>query len=181
MKTIASALLALCLSTLTASAQFQNTSSANRPTPPAPTSPIPPALLNSKTVFISNAGGPSGLFPHPFSGAPDRGYSQLYAAVKGWGRYALVDDPTNADLIFQIDLTAPVGAAKGSKQYGASDPLPEFHLIVYQRSTHVILWALSQSIEGAFVQKTHDENFDAALATLTSDLKALVAAPTPTP
>jgi hypothetical protein len=32
------------------------------------TAPVPPALGVAKTVFISNAGADSGLFPHPFSG-----------------------------------------------------------------------------------------------------------------
>ena len=172
----------LCLCTLPATAQFAtNTSSANRPSPPSQTSPIPAPLLHAKSVFISNAGGASGLFPQPFTGTPDRAYSEFYAAVQKWGRYAIVDDPANADLVFQIELDAPIGAAKGSKEYGAADPLPELHLVVYQRSTHYVLWALTQSIDLAYRQKTHDRNFDDALALLVSDLKAVVAPQPPTP
>ncbi len=54
--------------------------------PPSPLlAPVPPALLNAKTVFVSNAGADSGLFPHPFSGDPDRPYNQFYAAMQSWG------------------------------------------------------------------------------------------------
>jgi hypothetical protein len=179
MKIVFAALLLFSLGTLSASAQFDNTSSANRPTPPSANSPIPPPLLTAKSVFISNAGGASGLFPQPFSGGPDRGYAQFYAAVKAWGKYTIVDDPAKADLVFQIKLAAPVGAAKGSKEYGAADPLPEFELVIFQQSTHYILWALTESIDVAVLQKTHDKNFDLALGTLVSDLKQVVLRPLP--
>ena len=44
---------------------------AQEPTPVA-IAPVPSLLLSAKKVFISNAGADSGLFPHPFSGDPDR-------------------------------------------------------------------------------------------------------------
>ena len=178
MKSLAAVFL-FCLAIIPANAQFANTSSANRPNPPSANAQIPPELLTGKTVFISNAGGASGLFPEPFTGAPDRASTQFYAAMKSWGRYTLVDSPSSADLVFQIELTAPVGAAKGSKQYGASDPLPEFHLVLFDRPAHYILWALTESIDVAYRQKTHDRNFDDALGTLVSDLKSLVLRPLP--
>ena len=68
--------------------------------------PIPPALLSATKVFISNAGADSGLFPHPFTGDPDRVYNQFYANVVSWGRYQLVATPAEADLIFEVQLTA---------------------------------------------------------------------------
>jgi hypothetical protein len=38
-----------------------------------------------------------------------------------------------------------------------------FHLVVYDGKTHYILWAVTSSIEIAYLQKTHDKNFDTAL------------------
>ncbi len=35
---------------------------------PVAMAPVPPQLLSAKTVFISNAGADSGLFPHPVHG-----------------------------------------------------------------------------------------------------------------
>jgi hypothetical protein len=136
--------------------------------------PVPPALFTAKKVFISNAGSDSGLFPHPFSGDPDRPYSQFYATVQGWGLYDLVTDPAAADLVFELQLTAPNGPANADKQKGASDPLPMFRLVVYDRKTHYILWALTESIDSANFQKSHDRNFDDALAEITQDLKRLI-------
>ena len=51
-----------------------------------PVAPVPPALYIAKKVFIANAGADSGLFPHPFSGEPDRAYNEFYAGVKAMSR-----------------------------------------------------------------------------------------------
>ena len=130
---------------------------------------VPPALLMAKTVFLSNAGADSGLFPQPFSGDPNRGYEGLYAALKTSAKHELVDDPSKADLVLELQLTAPNGPSQGSKQNGASDPLPMFRLAIYDRQTHYILWTLTESIDVAVLQKTHDKNFDQALLDLTYD------------
>ena len=130
---------------------------------------VPPALLAAKTVFLSNAGADSGLFPQPFSGDPNRGYDGFYAALKQSGKHELVDDPGKADLVLELQLTAPNGPSSGNKQNGASDPLPMFRLTIYDRQTHYILWALTESIDVAVLQKTHDKNFDQALLNLIFD------------
>jgi hypothetical protein len=136
---------------------------------PVAIAPVPPLLLNAKKIFISNAGADSGLFPHPFSGDPDRAYNQFYANVESWGRYELVDTPGKADLIFKLQLTAPNGPSNADKSKGASDPLPMLRLVIYDRPTHYVLWALTESIAPADRQKTHDHNFDEAVASLVLD------------
>jgi hypothetical protein len=133
--------------------------------------PVPPALSNSKSVFISNAGADIGLFPHPFSGDPDRGYNQFYAALQAWGRYQLTSDPSQADLVMELQLLGPTGPANPNKVKGASDPLPTFHLRIYDRKTHYLLWALNEAVGVANLQKTHDRNFDDALDALVDDLR----------
>jgi hypothetical protein len=97
--------------------------------------PIPPALLAAKTIFVSNAGADAGLFPEvfsggsglssePFSGDPDRAYTEFYTALKNTGDYTLVGDPFGADLILEIRLTAPYGPTNPNRQNGAPDPCP---------------------------------------------------------
>lgn len=141
--------------------------------PDAPPAPVPPALFSAKKVFISNAGADSGLFPHPFGGAQDRAYNQFYAAMQKWGRFDLVSDPNDADLVFELRFTAPNGPANPDKQKGASDPLPIFRLVVIDRKSHYTLWAVTESITVAFLQKTHDRNFDDALSALVVDVQTL--------
>ena len=69
--------------------------------------PVPPAIAAAKTIFISNAGADSGLFPEPFSGDPDRAYTEFYAALKATGAFTLVADPAHADLVLELRLFAP--------------------------------------------------------------------------
>jgi hypothetical protein len=138
-----------------------------------PAAPAPPALHNAKRIFISNAGADSGLFPHPFSGSPDRGYGQLYAALKATGDYKLVSDPREADLVLELRLTAPYGPSNADKQKGASDPLPMFRLVIYEAGSHYVLWALTEAIDPANLQKTHDRNFDEALTAIALDFESL--------
>jgi hypothetical protein len=141
--------------------------------------PVPPALYAAKKVFLSNAGSDSGLFPHPFSGMPDRAYHQFYVDVKGMGRFELVDEPAEADLVLELQLTAPNGPKDADKQKGTSDPLPMFRLVVWDRKTHYVLWALTESVDRANLQKTHDKNFDDAIAALVNDLKKVTSSPQP--
>jgi len=138
--------------------------------------PIPPAIRAAKSIFVSNGGADSGLFPSPFSGDPNRGYNQFYAGLKASNQFQLVNDPADADLVLELQLTAPSGSTvsmTANKQNGAADPVPMFRLAIYDRKSHYVLWALTESIEIAFLQKTHDHNFDLALNALLADFEGL--------
>ena len=142
--------------------------------------PVPPALSAAKTVFLSNAGADSGLFPQPFSGDPNRAYTQFYSALQASNAFQLVDAPSEADLVAELQLIAPYGPTNANKQYGAADPRPMFRLTVYDRRTHYILWTVTQSVDLAFLQKTHDHNFDLALTAVLDQFLAIAGkAPVP--
>ena len=158
--------LTLCAAALSLAAM----SAAQQPDSDA-SGPVPPAIRNAKTIFVSNAGSDSGLFPEPFSGDPSRPYAELYNELKALGRYQLVDDPSAADLVLELQLTAPSGPQSPNKQHGASDPLPMLRLVVYDRKSHYILWAVTESVEMAYLQKTHDRNLDNAVKTILNDFE----------
>jgi hypothetical protein len=46
-------------------------------------------------------------------------------------------------------------------------------LTIYDRKTHYVLWTITEPIEFALLQKTHDKNFDIALSHLVEDVQAL--------
>jgi hypothetical protein len=94
------------------------------------------------------------------------------------GRFNLVGSPDEADLALELRLHAPSGPSNGDKSKGASDPLPMFRLVIWDRRTHYALWALTESIEQANLQKTHDHHFDEAIDALTQGLRK-ISAPTP--
>lgn len=134
---------------------------------------VPPAIAAAKKLFISNAGADSGLFPEPFSGDTDRAYNQFFTALKTTGEFELVPDPSDADLVLELELIAPLGPTNANKQNGTSDPVPEFRLVIYDRKTHYILWTLTESIGVALLQRTHDRNFDDALGNILRDFQRL--------
>ena len=158
---------------LLSAAMLSNVPSLAQQSAPPAAAPVPPAILSASRIFISNAGADAGLFPSPFSDTPDRGYNQFYAALKNQGSYQLVNDPSQADLVLELRLSAPYGPSDPSKQKGASDPLPMFRLTIYDAKTHYVLWAFTESIDVAYLQKSHDHNFDIALAAIVRDLLAL--------
>jgi hypothetical protein len=126
--------------------------------------PVPAAILAAKTIFVSNAGSDSGLFPEPFTGDQDRPYTEFTAALKATGSFVMASDPSQADLVLELRLTAPNGPANPNKVAGAADPLPMLRLVVYDRKSHYILWTLTQSVVSAIGQKNHDRTFDDALS-----------------
>ena len=46
-------------------------------------------------------------------------------------------------------------------------------LVIYDRPSHYVLWALTESIAPATLQRTHDHNFDEAAANLVLDAGSL--------
>ncbi len=148
---------------------------AQQPVDPLP--PLPPFLGAARTVFVSNAGADSGLFPSPFSGDTDRGYIEFYNSLKATGAFALVSDPSQADLVLELSLIAPAGPSNDNKQNGTANPRPMFRLIIYDRKSHYVLWTITESIELAVLQKTHDRNFDQALTAVLTQFLAITGRP----
>ena len=134
---------------------------------------VPPAIAAAKTVFLSNGGADGGLFPEPFTGDPNRGYTTLYNQMKAAGHYQLVSDPSDADLVMELHLLAPPGPRQGAKTLGTADLLPFFQLTIYDRKSRFVLWTITEPIEVAYLQKTHDRNFDQALSNVAADIDAL--------
>ncbi|HEY2822691.1 MAG TPA: hypothetical protein VGJ06_16725 [Candidatus Acidoferrum sp.] len=152
--------------------------------------PVPVQIVSAKTVFISNAGGDSVLFPDEFSGTPDRVYNQFYETMKSWGRYELVTAPAEADLVFEIRLIAPNGGVSVVNGVGNSWTDPQFRLVILDPKTHVGLWTFIEHIQRADTHarpksinqaisiykadiKNRDNNFDEAMASLVSGAKKL--------
>jgi hypothetical protein len=149
-------------------------------TQPQP-APIPPAILSAKTIFLANGGADAGLFPHPFSGSASRGYNEFYAALHSSGRYQFVSSPEQADLVLEFRLLAPLGPTTPNKQEGAPDPLPAVSVRIYDRPTHYVLWAFSESVALALLQQTHDRNLDEAITRLAKDVEDLTSPKPATP
>jgi hypothetical protein len=141
--------------------------------------PLPPQIFTSKKVFISNAGGDSNYL---YSGGPERLYNHFYAALQSWGRYQLVGNPAESDLVLAVSFSNPFtgdNCQRGSTQSVVSGPVsdPQFRLTIIDPVTRVTLWTLTEHVQFAVLQGNRDKNFDQALAALVNDLKNVAGQP----
>ncbi len=135
-----------------------------------PAAPLPSQVVNAKRVFIANAYGDNDPRFAKYFGGPDGVYNQFYANVKSLGKYDLVSAPADADLVLEVTLgTLP--AEHASPLY------PRFRLAILDPRTNVLLWTISEPIEGAILTSTARKHVTATLAKLADDLKKLTAAP----
>jgi hypothetical protein len=142
--------------------------SAQQPNDP-PTAPIPTPIFTAKKVFVSNASGEIGL---P-AGTADLTYNEFYAAMKSWGRYELVSNPVDADLVFEIRFTFVIGPTGVSQGSGGSTQDFQFRVVILDPKCRVVLWAFSESIPQNGNKAKSRQNFDQSMANLVDDLKRL--------
>jgi hypothetical protein len=122
------------------------------------TTPVPPGISDSRKVFLSrptSSGARAGI-----SGDKetlDQLYNQIYADMKGWGRYELTATPGEADLIFEPSaFDYFTGGVK---------------LTVRDAKAHIVLWTFTQPVKIAFLNSTADRNFNAAIGLLMNDVR----------
>lgn len=141
---------------------------AQQPKGTAP-APVPPQIAAAQKVFISNAGGESFetvIDQTVFNGGPDRPYSEFYAAMKNWGKYEIVQSPSDADLILEISWTL--------SDTGLRLPvLGQIRLLMIDPKTHVTLWNLTEYVRGAVLLSNRDKNFDQAMNTIMGRMKVI--------
>jgi hypothetical protein len=144
--------------------------------------PLPTQVFTARKVFVSNAGEDT---LGDYSGGPDRAYNQLYAALKGWGRYELVRAPADAELVFEISFATRIVGQEVSGGNGTpvSSNLvkdPQFRLTIRDLKTQVLLWTFTEHVQPALLQGNRDKNFDHAVAALVNDIRNVAGQPAPT-
>jgi hypothetical protein len=134
--------------------------------------PVPAPILQGKKAFISFELGDVSSFPSTYSGGPERAYNEFFQEMQQWGRYQLVLDPKEADVIFAIRFVDSPGLSSPQIRVGISDP-----------HSDISLWGFAEEINGAFRKKNRDAAFSATVVQVISDVKQLVApngSPAPT-
>jgi hypothetical protein len=126
--------------------------------------PVPDPILKGKRAFISFELGDVSAFPSLYSGGPERAYSEFYTAMNQWGRYELVSDPKDADVIFAIRFVESPGLATPQIRVGISDS-----------RGRVSLWGFSEEINMAFRKKNRDAAFSQTVTQLVTDIQKLTA------
>ncbi|MGF7179922.1 hypothetical protein [Tunturiibacter psychrotolerans] len=157
--------------------------------PPPPPPPPPPSVISqvtaAKKIFLSNAGVDHG-FNQIIPGGPNVTYDELYASLKQWGYFQLVDSPSQADLIFEIGSSTIVHEyiiKPGGNANIASDTteayIPTLTLSIFEASTHDPVYSIVMPAGlGSNKAKTAIA-FTQSIGVLTDKVKALVAVPAP--
>jgi hypothetical protein len=125
--------------------------------------PVPTPLLNGKRAFISYELGDVTAFPSAYSGGPERAYNEFFAQMKAWGRFDLVLDPQQADVIFAVRFVDSPGLS-----------VPQIRVGISEAKTGVALWGFVEQVDPAFFKKHRDASFTESVALLVSDVKALL-------
>lgn len=138
---------------------------------------LPSPITMAKKIFIANAGADA-LIAASDRGAGDRYYALFYAAMKTWGYYTIVDSPSEADLVFEINASSPVTSVYN----GVARLQPQMQLTIFDVKTHFLLWRITQSLEAGHPKVFGDvdgaEKLDRAIDVLVQRLKLLVPART---
>lgn len=125
--------------------------------------PVPAPILQGKRAFVSFELGDVSAFPSLYSGGPERAYSEFYAGMQQWGRYQLVSDPKDADIILAIRFVEIPGITS-----------PQIRLGINDARGRVSLWGFSEEINGVFLKKNRDKGFSDAVDRVIADLKLLL-------
>ncbi len=144
---------------------------------PVPAAPVPAQILAAKKVFIANAGGDEMTGDDQrFSGGPDRAYIEFYAAMKSWGRFEIVNSPSDADLLLEIRqyVSAVTPTGRGSSSF-----IPQFQLKIRDAKSNTLLWGFNVHSYFGVGQADSDRNFSSAVGRLATELRILVAPPEP--
>jgi hypothetical protein len=125
--------------------------------------PVPDPLQKGKRAFISYELGDVTAFPSSYSGGPERAYAEFYTQMKAWGRFELVSDPKNADVIFAVRFVDPPAI-----------PHPQIRVGIMDASARVSLWGFVEEVDFAFFKKHRDAAFTASVKQLISDVQELL-------
>jgi hypothetical protein len=94
--------------------------------------------------------------------------------MKTWGYYTLIESPSEADLVLEINASSPITSVYN----GAARLQPQMQLTIYEVKTHFLLWRITQSLEAGHPKVFGDvdgaQKLDRAIDVLVQRLKLLV-------
>ncbi|HEV2647550.1 MAG TPA: hypothetical protein VGU46_14430 [Acidobacteriaceae bacterium] len=137
----------------------------------------PPAqIATAHTVFLTNAGEDAN-FPIDST----ESFNAIYASLRAWGHYRLVDSPDQAELVFQLHGVAPITGVSGTNGDVYSSTSPAFQLTILDPKTNVALWTITSPVDLAGRGNKRAHWISIAEENLVSRIKVLANQPlTPT-
>jgi hypothetical protein len=152
------------------------------PPPPPPLSVVA-RVTAAKKILVSNAGAENN-FVYDIPGGANVSYNELYASLKQWDYFQLVDSPAQAELIFEIRGTETCHDVLQGKitdnHYIPVCGSPMLNFSILDPSTQSLLYKIVMPAGRAGNIPKGKIAFAKSIDALTDKLKALVAAPAPT-
>ena len=135
--------------------------------PPAPKpGPMPAPIVRAKKVFVANLG--TDMYSQAFG---TKGYDTFYAALESWGHYQLVDDPADADLVFEFGVRA-----------ANADNFQRFELTLVDAKTRFPLWSFVEGFDYfKSPHETAEQKFNRHIDHLVGLIRAIYETPTKGP
>jgi len=134
-----------------------------------PAAPLPEAILNAQTVFLSNGGG------------SDLAFDAFYAGMKRWGKYRVVGSPSEAGLIVELAYRVE---DKGTRVWSSTNSYtgatevhsrqvtdPQLVLTIYDAKTKNPLWSTIDHRRLALREKNREKEMINSAERLVDELK----------
>lgn len=142
-------------------------------------------LYSAKKVFISNVNQDANetwLLGRPFDLGERQPYNYLYAAMQSWGRYEVVLEPADADLVLEIRYLDPFDYAAQNSHRPIALPSqtvyhPQLFLTVRDARTHEVLKDFTEPIQKAILPSNQEKNFAQAVVDLVNDIAKTIRQP----
>ncbi len=121
-------------------------------------------LLSAKSVYLRSAGGNSIAF------------DVIGTSFEGWGRYAVVKRPEDADLIVEVtgstsggsgisvsSTTTPSGPASASDRSNSTTTTRDLSgapikLVIYDAKSNAVMWSAMEQPKSAMRKKSQEDN-----------------------
>ena len=147
-----------------------------------PQAPLPAAIVHARKMFLLN-GQTTGQ--DLTKNGNILAFDTLYADVKSWGKYELVDSPKDADIVIELQYRP---YSEGSRSFGVYNPSSntvqtrsvtvagaDFALVIYQATSKEQLWSVSDACGFARLVKNQQKEVIKSIGRLVEGLKTRTA------
>ena len=143
-----------------------------------PEAPLPAAVVNAKRVFLLDGQTTAeGLTKNGNALA----FDSLYADMKSWGKYELVDSPKDAHIVIELQYRPYSGGSRSFGVYNPSTrtvqsrtiavPAADFALVLYDAKSKDQLWATTDACGVARLVKNQQKEVIKSIGRLVDGLK----------
>ena len=146
-----------------------------------PSAPLPAAVVHARKAFLLN-GQTSGQYLTKNGNI--LAFDTLYTDMKRWGKYELVDSPTEADIVVELQYRP---YSEGSRSFGVYNPSTrtvqtrsvdqfgaDFALVIYEAKSKEQLWSASDEPGAARLVKNQQKEVIKSIDRLVEGLKSRI-------